>query len=128
MACYLGKDGLLYIDSDAVGEITNFSLEETADTVECTAMGDTYRTYKTTFKAWTASAEVHWDPDDSGQDRLIVGNTVTVDLYPEGNSSTDTRLTGSAIVTALTQTAPFDGLVTQAVTLQGTGTLLRTVV
>lgn len=128
MACYVGKDGIVTIDSDAVGEITNFSIEETAEVLECTSMGDTYREYKVSFKNWTASIDTRWDPDDSGQVNAVVGATVTVAFYPEGNTAADTKITGSAIIIGVTETAAFDGLVERSLSLQGTGALTRTTV
>lgn len=123
MTCYIGKAGIVKIGSDNVGEVTNFSVEETADTVECTAMGDDYRTYMSTFKAWTGSMEVHWDPDDSGQTAVVVGSSVTVTFYPEGDDTGDTTIGGTAIVTGLTRTTPYDGIVTSSITFQGSGAL-----
>ena len=130
MACYVGKDGVVKVTGDGsgdtaqtVGEVTNFSLEETAETIECTSMGNTYREYIASYKNWTASMEVHWDPDDNGQLELAPGETVTLALYPEGDGVGDTELSGSAIVTSLTREAEFDGLVTATIEVQGNGAL-----
>ena len=128
MACYIGKDGIIKVGVAAVGEVTNFSVEVTADTVECTAMGDTYRGYLTSFKNWTASVDVHWDPDDAGQTAFVVGTEITLVIYPEGNTSGDVELTGSAFVTSVSKSAAFDGLVEASITLQGNGALTETAV
>ena len=91
-------------------------------------MGSTYRSNIVTFKNWDASVEVNWDPDDSGQVAGVIGSTITVDLYPEGETASDTRLTGSAIVEGVTETAPYDEKVTKSYTLRGQGALIRTTV
>jgi len=128
MASYLGKNGIVKIVNDVVGETTSFSIEETAETVETTAMGDEYREYKISYKNWTGSAEMHWDPDDVGQTALAVGASVTIGFYPEGDSVGDVILTGTALVTSLTREAELDGLVSASVELQGTGALINSAV
>lgn len=124
MATHTGSEGTVKVGANAVAEIRSFSIEQTADTVEDTTMGDTYRTHKTTLKAWTASVDVFWDETDTnGQATLVPGAEVTINVYPEGASTGDTYLTGSAIVTGKTINASFDGMVESSISLQGTGTL-----
>lgn len=125
MATHTGSEGTVKVGStNDVLEIRSYSIEETADTAEDTSMGDSYRTFKTTLKAWTGSVDVFWDETDStGQGALVVGSEVTVRFMPEGASSGDTYLTGSAIVTGKTVTGSFDGMVESTITLQGTGSL-----
>ncbi len=123
MACYVGKDGVLKIGAVTIGEVTNFSVEETAETIDCTAMGDVYRDFIASYKNWTASAEVHWDPDDTGQTAVVVGTEVVLNLYPEGDVSGDVEFTGTAIVTGKTINSTFDGIVSSSLTLQGKGLL-----
>lgn len=125
MATHTGSEGTVKVGStNDVLEIRSYSIEETADTAEDTSMGDSYRTFKTTLKAWTGSVDVFWDETDStGQGALVVGSEVTVRFMPEGASSGDTYLTGNAIVTGKTVTGSFDGMVESTITLQGTGSL-----
>lgn len=123
MGCFVGKDGIVKVGAVTVGEVTNFSLEETAETIECTAMGDTYRDYIASYKNWTASVDVHWDPDDAGQTGIVVGTEITINLYPEGDVAGDVVFTGTAIVTGRTINAVFDGLIDASLTLQGKGEL-----
>jgi len=125
MATHTGSEGTVKVGStNSILEIRSYSIEETADTAEDTSMGDSYRTFKTTLKAWTGSVDVFWDETDStGQGALVVGSEVTVRFMPEGASSGDTYLTGSAIVTGKTVTGNFDGMVESTITLQGTGSL-----
>jgi hypothetical protein len=59
--------------------------------------------------------------DTNGQGALSIGAEVTLNVYPEGDASTDTYYTGSAI-------ASFDGLVEASITLQGTGALTESIV
>jgi predicted secreted protein len=124
MATHTGSEGTVKVGANAIAEIRSYSIEQTADTVEDTSMGDSYRTHKTTLKAWSGTVDVFWDETDTnGQVALTVGSEVTANFYPEGSSTGDTYLTGTAIVTGKTVSASFDGMVESTITLQGTGTL-----
>jgi predicted secreted protein len=124
MATHTGSEGTVKVGANTIAEIRSYSVEETADTVEDTAMGDSYRTHKTTLKSWSGSIDVFWDETDTnGQIALTVGSEVTANFYPEGSTSTDAYLTGTAIVTGKTISASFDGMVESTISLQGTGAL-----
>ena len=127
MATHTGSEGTVKVGANAIAEIRSYSIEQTADTVEDTTMGDSYRTHKTTLKAWSGTVDVFWDETDTtGQSALVVGSEVTANFYPEGSSTGDAYMTGTAIVTGKTVSASFDGMVESTITLQGTGALTRT--
>lgn len=124
MATHTGSEGTVKVGANAIAEIRSYSLEETADTVEDTSMGDTYRTHKTTLKSFSGSVDVFWDETDTnGQVALAVGSEVTINFYPEGATAGDTYYTGTAIVTSKTVTGSFDGMVESTINVQGTGAL-----
>jgi hypothetical protein len=94
----------------------------TAETVDDTVKGDTYRTKKVTFLAWATKLDCWWDETDtSGQGAMVAGAEVTVSLFPEGDASTDKYYTGTAIVTELEITSDLDGIVEAALSLEGNG-------
>ena len=128
MATHTGSEGTVRVGAtNNILEIRSYSVEETADTVEDTSMGDSYRTHKTTLKAWTGTVDVFWDETDTtGQGALTVGSEVAVRFMPEGATGGDTYLSGNAIVTGKTVSASFDGMVESTITLQGTGALTTT--
>jgi len=128
MVCYVGKDGIFKVGAATVGQVTNFSIDETAEIIDCTAMGDTYRGKIASYSNWSGTAEVNWDPDDAGQTAVVVGTEITVNLYPEGDVTGDVEFTGSAIVTGKSVTAVYDGLVTASITLDGNGALTQSTV
>lgn len=129
MATHKGSEGTVKVGSNAIAEIRSFSIEETADTLEDTTMGDTARTYKSSLTSFSGSVDVLWDETDStGQGGLTIGAEVTLNLYPEGDASGDTYLTGSAIVTGRTINSSYDGLVEMSVSVQGNGALSTTTV
>ena len=124
MATHIGRDGKIKVGSNAVAVLRSFSIEETGDTVEDTVMTDTARTYIPTLTSFTGSADVFWDEtDSSGQGALTVGSSVTIGFFPEGDTTGDTYYTGTALVTGVTRSASFDGMVEASITLQGSGAL-----
>ena len=129
MATHTGSEGTVKVGANAIAEIRSYSLEETADTLEDTSMGDGARTYKPSLKTFTGTVDVFWDETDTtGQGALTNGAEVTLAVYPEGDASGDTYYSGSAIVTGVTRTASFDGMVEASISVQGTGDLTATTV
>lgn len=127
MATHAGSEGTVKVGANAIAEIRSFSVDERADTLEDTTMGDTARTYKSSLTTWTGSVDVYWDETDTtGQGALTIGSEVTLNLYPEGATSGDTYMTGSAIVTGVSVSSSFDGMVEASISVQGNGALTYT--
>lgn len=129
MATHKGSEGIVKVGSNSVAEIRSYSIEESADTLEDTSMGDSARTYKPSLTNFSGSLDVFWDEGDtSGQGALSIGSEVTLNVYPEGDASGDTYYTGSAIVTGVSRTGSFDGLVEASISVQGNGALTESTV
>ena len=129
MATHKGSAGTIKIGVNAIAELRSFSIEETADTVEDTVMTDTARSFKPTLTSFSGSADVYWDETDTnGQVALSVGAEVTIGFYPEGDAATSTYYTGAAIVTGVSRSSSFDGMVEASISLQGNGALTTSVV
>ena len=124
MATSSGKDGAVYSGSNAVAEIRDWSLETTSEVVNDTVMGDAWMTNKPTQKSWTASFNAFWDDSDTnGQQTLTEGASVTLNLYPSGNTSGNTYWSGSAIITSVSKSAAFDGIIEASFSATGNGAL-----
>ena len=123
MATFAGKDGIVKIGSNAIGEIRSYSIEQTMDTIEDSSMGDTDRTYVASLKSFSGSMDVYFDETDTGQLDVQVGDTGSISVLMEGDTSGDHSLSGSILVTGRTLTASFDGMVEASITFQGTGAL-----
>jgi len=129
MATHKGSEGTVKVGSNAIAEIRSYSIEESADTIEDTSMGDSARTYKPSLTQFSGSIDVFWDETDtSGQGALDVGSEITLNFYPEGDTAGDTYYSGSAIVTGVTRTGSFDGMVEASISVQGNGTLTESTV
>jgi predicted secreted protein len=123
MAAHKGSEGTVHVGTDAVAEIRSYSVEETSDTVETTSMGDTARTHLASLTSFSGSIDVFWDEVDTAQIALAVGTSVTIKFYPEGTASSAKYYTGTAIVTGVSRSASFDGMVEASISVQGTGAL-----
>ena len=112
MSNHKGSEGVVKIGSDTVAEVKDWSFDETADTTEDTVMGDTARTRKSTLTSASGSINCFWDETDTnGQVAMTAGSEVALKLYPEGASSGDTFYSVAAIITSVSRTASFDGMV-----------------
>ena len=123
MATHTGSEGTIKVATTTVGELRSYSLEQTADTIEDTSMGDTSRSYKSALKGWSGSASLFFDEADAGQLLLVLGTSIALKVYPEGASSGDKYYYGDAIITGSNISASFDGMVEAEVTFTGTGVL-----
>lgn len=124
MPTHTGSEGTVHVGTNAVAEIRSYNVNENADTIEDTAMGDTARTYKPSLTSFDGTLDVFWDETDTnGQVALAIGAEVTIKFYPEGAASGDTYYSGTAIVTSRSINSSFDGMVEMSIGVQGTGAL-----
>lgn len=124
MSTHHGKDGTVKVSSNTVAEIRSWSVNQTVDTVDDTVMGDTWKTHLVGIPEWDGEMECFWDETDTnGQESLTIGASVTLNLYPEGASSTDKYYTGTASVTRIGVALSVDGGVMRTVGFKGNGAL-----
>ena len=129
MAITKGSSGLIKVGSNTVSEVKSYSIDETADTIESTSMGDSAKTFESSLTTFSGSVECHWDETDTaGQVAMSIGSTITLNLYPEGDTSGDTYYSGSAVITGKTVSGSHDGLVEASISFQGSGALTITTV
>lgn len=129
MAVHKGSEGTVKVGANAIANIRSYSIEESADTLEQTVMGNTSRAYAASLSTFSGSVDVYWDETDTtGQGALTIGAEVTLNFYPEGDTSGDTYYTGTAIVTGITRSASFDGNIEASISVQGDGALTETTV
>jgi len=121
MATYKGDSGIMKVGVTTIGEITTWSVEQTTDVIEDTAMGDTSKTFVAGLVSWTGSCEAILSDSDAGQALLDNGSSLTaVDFFFD---STTSAYKGNAIVTALSSSATMGEMIKVSVTFQGTGAL-----
>lgn len=129
MATETSANGVIKVGSDAVAEITGYSVTYTSDTTEDTVIGDSARTYKATLKSYTASIDAMWDQTDAdGQLALNVGSEITYSVYPSGETSGDTYFTGTGIITSMAVSGSVGEMITASFEVQGSGDLTESTV
>lgn len=108
MAVHKGSEGYVKVGANTVAEVRDWSLSESADTIETSSMGDSARTYVTGLTSATGSIAVHYDETDTtGQVALTVGSEVTLALHVDDT----TYATVTAIITEAGVSSSFDGIV-----------------
>ena len=122
MANHKGSEGVVKIGSNTVAEIKDFSLSETAETIDDTTMGDSARTKLVGLTTASGSMTAFWDETDtSGQGAMTVGAEVTLNLYPEGATTGDTYATLTALITEKGVSTTLDGMVETSVSFEANG-------
>lgn len=125
-----GNDGVVKIGTTIIAEVTAWSLSETADIKEDTAMGDTNKTRKPGgIKDWNVTIDCWYDHTDAtGQEAMTVGSEIALDLFPGGDGSGDQSCAGNAIITAINSSGSKDGVVTRNFSASANGPLTKTTV
>ena len=76
MAVLKGKDGSISAGLNNLANITSFTINEEADTLETTAMGNAgYKTFVGSLKSWSGTVEAVFDDTDSA---VAVGSAITL--------------------------------------------------
>ena len=122
MANHKGSEGIAKVGSNTIAEIKDFSLSETAETIDDTTMGDSARTKQVGLTTASGSMTAFWDETDtSGQGAMTVGASVTLNLYPEGATTGDTYATLTALITEKGVSTTLDGMVETTVSFEANG-------
>lgn len=133
-AVKISADGSTY---ETIAEIRSWSVDESADTVEDTNMGSSgVRSYKTTHKTWSGSADIYIafnDGDTSEQlteednvaalASMTVGTTYFFKFYPDDSTASFESYNGTGIVTGISRSQAHDGMAEMSITIQGNSAL-----
>jgi hypothetical protein len=124
MTTHIGNEGTIKIGSNALGELRSWSIEETVETVDDSAIGDAADTHLVGSTAWTGEATCAYDPTDTnGQVALSIGASITLNVYGVGTTTGNKYLSGTATVTKVGRQASRNGLIEQSFSFKGNGAL-----
>ena len=105
MATFHGNNGAVYIGANAIAEVTAASYNETdVSIVDDSAIGDTTVSYLSGGKRdGSGSVTCHFDDTDTnGQAAMIAGleagSTVTLNLYVEGQGTSNHERSGAVLI------------------------------
>ena len=127
MTTYRGNSGVLKLATNAVAELTGFTIQTTIGMLDDTVQGDTARTHMDDgLPDFSGSGRGHYFPGDTnGQAVVIEGAELAGEFAPIGTTAGLVKLTGDIIVTGVTITSENASIVSFEFTFQGTGGLTR---
>ena len=123
MATHHGKDAVVHVGGTNIGQATGFTVDTTQDVVEDTALGSSMKSFVVGRGTFTASIDMSIDDDDTAQNTLVQGSSLSFEFMPEGSGSGETKLSGTGIVTGMSVGVTLDGVTTRTVSIQGSGGL-----
>ncbi len=122
MANHKGSEGVAKVGSVTISEVKDWSISESAETIDDTTLGDTARTKQVGLTSASGSMTAFWDETNTtGQGALTNGATVTLNLYPEGATTGDIYATFSAIITEKGVSTTLDGMVETSISFDVNG-------
>jgi len=109
-----GKGGSITCDGLTKG-VKSWSLDLVGDALETTDYADAgVRTYIVGCTGWTGSCEINWDTANT----ITVGTVIAALVFTIAAAE---HYDGEAIVTSISVSSSFDGIVTASISFQGSG-------
>lgn len=130
MALRGNRGKIVFGVSGVVARVTQWSIEESADTIDSTVMdsaasdGPIPKTNIAGNTEWQVTASCNVDRSDTdGQAAMRAGVAGAVKLYPESDGNGKKYWYGDTIVTRMQEQGEVSGKLQYSVTLKGTGAL-----
>ena len=113
MTTETGNLGSLSFAGSPITELKSWGLDQGAEPIDDTAMGDPTKTSKPGTPGATGTIEVHYDEADSVQESMDGGTTGVLILYPKGNTTGKPRITLTVQITSRGQSGAIDEILPQ---------------
>jgi len=123
MARYKGHEGAGKVGSDSIGEVEGFDLEHSVMELDANVQGSSWTDVEAGQASMSGTINVLRDPADAGQAALVVGTSVTLSLYPEGETTSLTEITGDFLVTGRSYSSTVGDLVKDSLTIRNKGAI-----
>ena len=124
MAVFSGKGLVVKFGSDTLTHVRSASVTSAINMVDITAAADTFRGQLTTVTSFEATVEMLYDDTtDLFDTELAPGTSGTLIVNPEGIANGSIKISGTAFVTGVQFSAPYDGLVVASVSFGGNSAL-----
>ncbi len=129
MANHKGSEGVAKVGANTIAEVKDWSLSESAETIDDTVLGETARSKKVGLTSASGSLTAFWDETDtSGQGAMTVGASITLNLYPEGAVTGDKFASFEGLITEKGVSTSLDGMVETSVSFEANGAVTWAVV
>ncbi len=122
MAVLKGYQGNIKVGGVTIGEMSDWSLDVSADIVDTSAFSDEWKKKVGTQKDWTGNCSGRLDTTNAGQSALIVGSEVTLQFYIDDIHYYE----GDAIVESISRSAAVAGTIDVTFNFTGNGELTYT--
>lgn len=123
---FTGDAGVISIGGNDIIELTGFTLDEAAETIDTTTMdGTCTKDSEVGTISFSGSIDLHYETIDLAAGNLTIGSTVAVIFYPTGATTGMESISGTILITGLSMPVERDSMVTRAVTFEGKGQLTR---
>lgn len=119
MAVYKGYSGNIKVGTSTVGEMSEWTLDVSADISDTSAFGDEWKKKTALQKDWTGSCTGRLDPADTGQVALAIGAEVNLEFYIDATK----KFVGAAIVESISRSAAVAGVIEVTFNFTGNGAL-----
>lgn len=122
MANYRGCEGIVKVGTDIVAEVKDWSLSETTEVIDVSTLGSCAKKKRSGMTDATGNLTANWDDTDTtGQGVLINGATVTLNLYPAGDTTGREFASFDALITAINNSGGVDSVVEKSIDFEVTG-------
>ncbi|MDH3636841.1 MAG: hypothetical protein OES09_00050 [Gammaproteobacteria bacterium] len=100
MAKLNGKNGVVKVGANDVINLRSWGFEETAPTIDAGVCGETFADQRVGIPSNSGTIDALLDPADTAQDAMSLGAQITLQMYPDGDVSTDTYYEVTANITS----------------------------
>ena len=114
MTTQTGNSGIVSFGGSDVTELKSWSLEESAEPLDDTAMGDSNKTSLAALPGANGAIEVHYDEGDAVQEAMDAGASGVLILFPKGNASGKPRVTLTVQITGRSTSGAIDEILPQS--------------
>ena len=125
MAVHLASEGVVTVGGNVVGSLRSYSLDTAAETVDQSILTSASKVLKAGSLSYSGSIEALWDETDAAQLAAYEGQTVTLAVLPEGNTSGDYSYSVSAIINSVSISGAIDDSVAVSIGWSSSGDLTR---
>ena len=122
-----GNDGVFQIGGTALQKVLRFEVtEEEASSDRVDGMGDAWEDTVQNKKRWSGTLECRrLQSDAAGPVALSAGDEIAIAVYPDGDQTDFTELTGTVRVTSITGGAEQEATNRMSVNFVGKGALTK---
>lgn len=125
MGRHSGKNGIVKVGAAVVGDLVDFDFETTAAEVDVSAINDGWDDFEAGSKGWSGNLTVRFNTDDATQELLQAGETLSLQLFTDGDATGKTNFSGNAVVLSVGMGVSRNAAVDKKATFKGRGALTQ---